>query len=44
LLDKCDAVLRVGGASKGADEMVSVGGAKGKKCFYTLEEIPAVAL
>jgi hypothetical protein len=25
LIDKCDAVLRIGGASKGADEMVAIG-------------------
>ena len=40
LLDKCDAVLRVGGASAGADQMVSVAKEKGAKIFYSLEEIP----
>src|SRR4051794_36883159 len=30
LIDHCDAILRIGGASTGADEMVSVGQAKGK--------------
>lgn len=40
LLDKCDAVLRVGGASSGADQMVSVAKEKGAKIFYPLEEIP----
>ncbi|MFX9061631.1 hypothetical protein ABTN34_17540, partial [Acinetobacter baumannii] len=30
LIDHCDAVLRIGGASSGADEMVSVGRQKGK--------------
>ncbi len=40
LLDHCDAVLRVGGASKGADEMVKVGQDKGRMIFYKLEEIP----
>ncbi|MFN8383633.1 MAG: hypothetical protein U0V02_16935 [Anaerolineales bacterium] len=40
LLDKCDAVLRVGGASTGADQMVSVAREKGAKIFYFLEEIP----
>jgi hypothetical protein len=39
LIDKCDAVLRIGGASKGADEMVSTGIAKGKIIFFALEEI-----
>lgn len=40
LLDKCDAVLRVGGPSKGADLMVEVGKKKRLKIYYTLEEIP----
>jgi len=40
LLDKCDAVLRVGGPSQGADMMVEVGGKKGLKTYYSLEEIP----
>ena len=40
LIDHCDAVLRVGGPSSGADEMVSTGLAKGKKIFYSIDEIP----
>lgn len=40
LLDKCDAVLRVGGSSTGADQMVSVAKEKGANIFYSLEEIP----
>lgn len=39
LLDKCDAVLRVGGASQGADMMVEVGRKKGLQIYQTLEEI-----
>lgn len=42
LLDKCDAVLRIGGPSSGADEMVSVGQAKGKRIFYNPADIPVV--
>ena len=42
LLDKCDAVLRVGGASTGADQMVRVAKEKGAKIYYSLEEIPQV--
>ena len=42
LLEKCDAVLRVGGASQGADLMVSVAQKLGLKVFYGLEEIPAI--
>jgi hypothetical protein len=39
LISHCDAVLRIGGASQGADEMVKVGLEKGKKIFYDLGEI-----
>lgn len=42
LIDHCDAVLRIGGPSSGADEMVATGKAKGKQIFYSLEEIPEV--
>ena len=41
LIDHCDAVLRIGGASAGADEMVRTGQSKGKTIFYSKEEIPA---
>ncbi len=40
LLEKCDAVLRVGGPSAGADEMVRVGGSLGLKIYTTPGEIP----
>jgi hypothetical protein len=40
LLDKCDAVLRVGGASQGADLMVEVGRRHGLQIYTRLEEIP----
>ncbi|ANE50654.1 DUF4406 domain-containing protein [Flavisolibacter tropicus] len=43
LIDHCDGVLRIGGPSSGADEMVNTGKAKGKQIFYSLEEIPAAA-
>jgi hypothetical protein len=43
LQEKCDAVLRVGGASAGADEMVRVGESLGLKIYRSLEEIPAIA-
>ena len=39
LIDHCDAVLRIGGPSAGADEMVKTGMAKGKKIFYNKSEI-----
>ena len=40
LLDFCGAVLRVGGESRGADEMVRIAKEKGKLIFYDLSEIP----
>jgi hypothetical protein len=43
LLEKCDAVLRVGGASSGADEMVRVGRSLGLAVYTSLAEIPKVA-
>jgi hypothetical protein len=42
LLEKCDGVLRVGGPSAGADEMVRVGQTLGLKIFMTVAEIPRV--
>jgi hypothetical protein len=42
LLEKCDAVLRVGGPSVGADEMVRVARSLGLTLYNTLEEIPTV--
>lgn len=41
LLKKCDAVLRVGGASEGADLMVQVAHAIGLKIYTKLEQIPS---
>lgn len=40
LLEKCEAVLRVGGPSTGADEMVRVGRNLGLKIYSNLTEIP----
>ena len=40
LLNKCDAVLRVGGASQGADLMIKTAKEKGLQIYYSLEEIP----
>lgn len=40
LIDYCDAVLRIGGPSAGADEMVRVGKEKGKQIFFNISEIP----
>ena len=43
LIDHCDAVLRIGGASKGADEMVNTGRVKNKIIFYKQDDIPKIA-
>ena len=40
LLEKCDAVLRIGGASEGADLMVQVARANDLQIYTKLEEIP----
>lgn len=40
LIGKCDAVLRIGGPSSGADEMVTTGRRLGKRIFRSLGEIP----
>lgn len=42
LISFCTAVLRVGGPSKGADEMISTGQEKGKIIYYDISEIPAI--
>jgi len=43
LAAKCDACLRIGGASTGADEMVSLARQHGKAVYYSFEEIPRAA-
>lgn len=43
LIPHVNAVLRVGGASLGADEMLSLARAAGKQIFTALAEIPAVS-
>ena len=40
LIDKCDAVLRIGGPSSGADDMVATGQKLGKTIYRSLDEIP----
>ncbi|WP_224363901.1 NUDIX domain-containing protein [Hyalangium versicolor] len=40
LVERCDAVLRIGGASAGADEMVSLARAHGKAVYFKVEELP----
>src|SRR5690242_6349173 len=43
LLARCDAVLRVGGASQGADQMVASARERGLHVFTRLEDIPGCA-
>ena len=40
LISKCDAVLRIGGPSAGADNMVAIAQARGKTVYRTLADIP----
>lgn len=40
LVAKCDACLRIGGASAGADEMVALARAAGRQVFFSLSEVP----
>ncbi|MFL6446168.1 MAG: DUF4406 domain-containing protein [Bryobacteraceae bacterium] len=40
LVLRCDACLRIGGPSKGADEMVHLARSNGKQVFLALEEVP----
>ncbi|HWA12404.1 MAG TPA: DUF4406 domain-containing protein [Burkholderiales bacterium] len=41
LVAKCDACLRIGGPSRGADEMVALARAAGKAVFHAFEDVPA---
>ncbi|WP_349367501.1 DUF4406 domain-containing protein [Salinarimonas sp.] len=40
LVEKCDGVLRIGGPSAGADDMVATAEAHGKRVFRAIDEIP----
>jgi hypothetical protein len=41
LVAKCDGVLRIGGASAGADEMVDIALKNDKAVYFSMSEIPA---
>ena len=43
LVAQCDACLRIGGASVGADEMLALAKQNGKTVYFSLEEIPSAA-
>ena len=40
LLEKCDAVFRIEGESKGADEDIRLAMERGLKVYYNLEDVP----
>jgi hypothetical protein len=40
LLGRCDAVLRIGGESHGADEMAAIAREQGKPVFAGIDELP----
>ncbi|MFP4091897.1 MAG: DUF4406 domain-containing protein [Cyclobacteriaceae bacterium] len=42
LLAHCDMVLRIGGSSAGADEMVRVGRQYGKEIIFSLDELDEI--
>ncbi len=41
LVVKCDGVVRIGGPSAGADEMVALARQHGKAVYFSIEEIPS---
>jgi hypothetical protein len=41
LVSKCDACLRIGGPSKGADEMVALARSFQKQVFFRYEDVPS---
>jgi hypothetical protein len=43
LVARCDACLRIGGPSTGADEMVALARAAGRQVFFAFDEIPQLA-
>lgn len=43
LVAKCDAVLRIGGPSTGADEMVATAETHGRRVFRRIEDVPGCA-
>ena len=42
LVARCDACLRIGGPSQGADEMVALARAHGRQVYFRLEDVPSV--
>ncbi len=44
LLDHCDAILRVGGPSQGADQLVEFAHARGISVYLSLDEVPGCSV
>jgi hypothetical protein len=42
LAARCDATVRIGGPSRGADEMVDIARAHGKWVFHSLDDVPGM--
>ena len=42
LIRRCDAVLRIEGASKGADEDVRLARERGLPVYFDIKEVPAI--
>src|SRR6266849_2670337 len=42
IVARCDACLRIGGPSQGADEMVTIAKAHGRHIFSRLEDVPGL--
>ena len=43
LLYKCDAILRIEGASKGADEDVRIAKERGLEIYYNIDDVPDIS-
>ena len=43
IAERCDACLRIGGPSQGADNMVKIAERRGQKVFYRIEDIPGIS-
>ena len=43
LVERCDAVLRIGGPSEGADRLVATAQARGLAIYHSLAEVPGCA-
>jgi hypothetical protein len=43
VVEKCDGVLRIGGPSAGADDMVATAQTYGKQVFHRFEDVPGCA-